>query len=602
MADRFPSPFEMETPTGAEGWEELYGYSTVFSEDRKDLEDSMFWFMDGVHTPEVVPPWDATVLDYALTYLSAYTTRHYVIPPALGVDIRYLNGYMYLSPVPVTDPDEIASRVPEFAERAGYYFANWSSLYDAWIVKIKGVIKELEALEFKPLPEREDMAVLTEGRGIGSGQLMLIEYDKLVQLTSRLWAHHFEFLNLGYAAYLDFFGFCKQLWPSIPDLAIAKMVAGIEVDLFRPDEELKKLAQLAVDLGIGDRITSDAAATLERMGTDDDGKKWLATWEAAHDPWFNYSSGSGFYHSDQVWADYPDIPMNFIESYVAAIGRGETLARPIAAIEAERDRIVAEYSDLIEDDEARATFEGKLGLARVVFPYVENHNFYVEHWGMSQVWGKMRQLGQVLTDAGFFRKADDIFLLRRHEVPDAIFDYFHGWAVGIPARGPKYWGREIPRREAILEALRTFSPPPALGVPPEVITEPFTVMLWGVTSDSVKAWLGSDSAPEGQLGGFAASPGVAEGPAHVILSAEGISDLQPGEILVAPLTAPSWAPVFGKIGATVTDVGGMMSHAAIVCREYGLPAVTGTAYGTKNIKTGDRIRVDGNTGTVTVLD
>ena len=122
-----------------------------------------------------------TILDYALTYLSAYTTRHYVIPPALGVDIRYLNGYMYLSPVPVSDPDEIASRVPEFAERAGYYFANWSSLYDAWMVKIKGVIQELEALEFKPLPEREDMAVLTEGRGIGSGQLMLIEYDKLVQ-------------------------------------------------------------------------------------------------------------------------------------------------------------------------------------------------------------------------------------------------------------------------------------------------------------------------------------------------------------------------------------------------------------------------------------
>jgi pyruvate,water dikinase len=592
----------METPTGAAGWEELYGYSTVFSEDRKELEDSMFWFMDGVHTPEVVPPWDATILDYALTYLSAYTTRHYVIPPALGVDIRYLNGYMYLSPVPVTDPDEITSRVPEFAERAGYYFANWSSLYDAWMVKIKGVIEELEALEFKPLPEREDMAVLTEGRGIGSGQLMLVEYDKLVQLTSKLWAHHFEFLNLGYAAYLDFFGFCKQLWPSIPDLAIAKMVAGIEVDLFRPDEELKKLAQLAVDLGIGDRITSDAAATLERMGADDDGKKWMAAWEAAHDPWFNYSSGSGFYHSDQVWADYPDIPMNFIESYVAAIGRGETLARPIAAIEAERDRIVAEYTDLIEDDEARATFEGKLGLARVVFPYVENHNFYVEHWGMSQVWAKMRQLGQVLTDAGFFRKADDIFLLRRHEVPDAIFDYFHGWAVGIPARGPKYWGREIPRREAILDALRTFSPPPALGVPPEVITEPFTVMLWGVTSDSVKAWLGSDSAPEGQLSGFAASPGVAEGPARVILSADGIADLQPGEILVAPLTAPSWAPVFGTIGATVTDVGGMMSHAAIVCREYGLPAVTGTAYGTKNIKTGDRLRVDGNTGTVSVID
>ena len=447
MPDRFPSPFEIVAPTGAEGWEELYGYSTVFSEDRREMEESMFWFMDGVHTPEVIEPWDATVLDYAITFLGQYTTRHYVIPPALGVDIRYLNGHMYLSPVGVTDPAEIESRVPEFMERAGYYFANWGTLYDAWMDKIKGVIGELEAIDFQPLPHREDMAVLTEGRGIGSGQLMMAEYDKLVQLTGKLWAHHFEFLNLGYAAYLDFFGFCKTVWPSIPDQAIAKMVAGIDVDLFRPDEELKKLAQLAVDLGVGDRISSSAADTIAAMGADDDGKKWLEQWEESHHPWFNFSAGSGFYHSDKIWAEYPDIPMNFIESYVAKLGRGESLARPIEAIETERDRIVAEYSELIDDPEAKATFEGKLGLARVVFPYVENHNFYVEHWGMSQVWGKMRQLGQLLADQGFWANADDIFLLRRTEVPDAIFDYFHGWSVGVPARGPKYWGREIPRRQ-----------------------------------------------------------------------------------------------------------------------------------------------------------
>jgi pyruvate,water dikinase len=602
MPDRFPSPFEMVAPTGAEGWEELYGYSTVFSDDRRELEESMFWFMDGVHTPEVIEPWDATVLDFAITVLSQYTTRHYVIPPALGVDIRYLNGYMYLSPVGVADPAEIEARVPEFMERAGHYFGNWDSLYDAWMPKVRGVISELEAVEFTPLPHREDMSVITEGKGYGSAAKMLREYDNLVELTIRLWNHHFEFLNLGYAAYLDFFGFCKQVWPSIPDQAIAKMVAGIDVDLFRPDEELKKLAQLAVDLGVGDRISSDAAATLAAMDSDEPGKQWTKAWEESHHPWFNFSSGSGFYHSDRVWADYPDIPMNFIESYVTRLQRGESLARPVEAVEAERDRIVGEYSELIDDDETRATFEGKLGLARTVFPYVENHNFYVEHWGMSLVWRKMRELGQILADNDFFEKADDIFLLRRNEVPDAIFDYFHGWAVGVPSRGPKYWGREIPRRQGIMNALRTWSPPPALGVPPEVITEPFTVMLWGVTSDSVKAWLGGADSAEGTLHGFAASPGVAEGPARVILSADGIGDLQEGEILVAPLTAPSWAPVFGKIAATVTDVGGIMSHAAIVCREYGLPAVTGTAFGTKNVKTGQRLRVDGNTGDVTILD
>ncbi len=104
------------------------------------------------------------------------------------------------------------------------------------------------------------------------------------------------------------------------------------------------------------------------------------------------------------------------------------------------------------------------------------------------------------------------------------------------------------------------------------MTEPFTIMLWGITEESIAQWLGAGSDDEpGELRGMAASPGVAEGPARVIASPAQIDEVRDGEILVAPLTAPSWAPIFGKIRATVTDIGGIMSHAAIVCREYGLP-------------------------------
>ena len=80
-----------------------------------------------------------------------------------------------------------------------------------------------------------------------------------------------------------------------------------------------------------------------------------------------------------------------------------------------------------------------------------------------------------------------------------------------------------------------------------------------------------------------------------------MGEVADGEILVAPLTAPSWAPIFGRIAATVTDTGGIMSHAAIVCREYGLPAVTGTGVATSTITTGMLLRVDGARGTVTIL-
>jgi pyruvate,water dikinase len=140
------------------------------------------------------------------------------------------------------------------------------------------------------------------------------------------------------------------------------------------------------------------------------------------------------------------------------------------------------------------------------------------------------------------------------------------------------------------------------------VTEAATVMLWGITTEMVGQWLAAqdgergNGAGSGELHGFAASPGVAEGPARVITSVAQLDRVRTGDILVCPITAPSWAPVFSRIQGAVSDIGGIMSHAAIVSREYGLPAVVGTGFGTKQIRDGQRVRVDGNAGVVTVLD
>jgi pyruvate,water dikinase len=129
-------------------------------------------------------------------------------------------------------------------------------------------------------------------------------------------------------------------------------------------------------------------------------------------------------------------------------------------------------------------------------------------------------------------------------------------------------------------------------------------MLWGITTETLERWRAAQSGggPEGQLTGVAASAGVAEGPARVITSPSQLGEVRPGEVLVCPITAPSWAPLFSRIAAAVSDIGGIMSHAAIVSREYGLPAVVGTGFGTKTIKNGQRVRVDGTRGIVTILD
>ena len=602
MAENFPSPFEVPAPEGAEDWTSMYPYNLVFSEDRREYEADRFWFTDGMHWPDPLPPWDASLIDVAFGALSQFNSRVFVVPPANGLSARLLNGYVYLSPV-AADPAEIERRAGMFMERAGHYFMNWNDLNDQWMIKVRELVGGLEKIEISPLPEFEEIDVVTKGRGLTSGYDLYSAYLQICDAVIKIWNYHFEFLNLGYAAYLDFFGFCKTAWPSIPDLAIAKMVAGVEVDLFRPDEELKRLAKLAYESGVADAFAaSDVDATCEILKSSPAGNAWIASFQESAEPWFNFSTGSGFYHKDKIWIENVEVPFEFISNYINKLARGEDLARPLDAIHAERDRIVNEYMELLGSDADREAFQGKLGLARTVFPYVENHNFYVEHWTHSVIWRKMRQIGAVLVKEGFLEAPDDIFYMQRGEIPDALADLYTSWAAPEPARGPKYWPPIIRKRRAMVEAMKRQKPPPALGTPPEVITEPFTVMLWGVTSDSVNNWLGASANDDGTLKGMSASPGLVEGVARVIFSPDQIGEVQDGEILVAPLTAPSWAPIFGKISATVTDTGGMMSHAAIVCREYGLPAVTGTSYATSTIKTGQRIRVDGSTGTVTILE
>jgi phosphohistidine swiveling domain-containing protein len=100
------------------------------------------------------------------------------------------------------------------------------------------------------------------------------------------------------------------------------------------------------------------------------------------------------------------------------------------------------------------------------------------------------------------------------------------------------------------------------------------------------------------VSGTLASPGRATGLVRVIRGAQEFAQLQPGEILVAPLTAPAWTPLFTRAAAVVTDVGSAAAHASIIAREYGIPAVVGCVDATARLHTGMRVSVDGSTGNV----
>ena len=582
----FPSPFSIETPPGCEGWEEMYPYYAMFDERRRDTDENRFWFWNSMHFPVPMPSFDAICIDSPYQAVGTWQNRVFAVPPAMGIDYRIVNGYVYISGNPVTDPDQIAERADFFQKRAGHYFANWGELYGKWKEKMQALIAELDELQVPQLPKYEpDEVALGEDRNTAFYEL-LNAYGRVLRLGDMMWQHHFEFLLLGYGAYATFAEFCKGNLPDIPDQHIAQMVAGIDVLLFRPDAELRRLAHLAIDTGVDDAFVE--GRTPQEIDSElvsrEAGRAWLSELEKVKDPWFNMATGDGLYHYYRSWLDDPSIPYASLIGHVSALRAGEQITRPTEELERERERLASEYEELLEQ-EVRGAFNELLSLSRTVFPYVEEHKFFCDYWFLTRWWNKIREFGALLAEHGFLEDGEDIFQLSRHEVASAFDELVLTWATGGRALGPMHWPPIVARRKQILERLAEWTPPPALGVTPEAITDPMTIMLWGVTTERVQEWARQEDGGH-VLNGAAASPGVVEGAARVVRTVDQIADIRDGEILVCGSTSPAWAPIFSKITATVTDVGGVMSHAAIVCREYGLPAVVGTGRATSQIRTG----------------
>lgn len=586
----------------------MYPYHYFFTtkdKEREEYENNTFWFNDALHYPEPLYPFDIIWDEAWFLALSQFNHRIFSIPPVMGVDHRIINGNVYISPVPVTDPAEVEKRIPQFMERAGYYYENWDKLIEQWEGKMKGIISDIENIEIKPLPELDDISVVKNGLGTSSGYELLKNYDTLIDLGIRCWQYHFEFLNLGYASYVTFVDFCTKAFPDIPLQKITQMVAGIDVIIYRPDDELKKLAKLAVEFDLVSQIgddTKDVEAVISDLSGSDNGKKWISAWDEAKNPWFNISTGTGWYHQDISWNDDLNIPLSSIRIYIDKVSKGISIDRPLEKIQAERKRLIQEYKGLLKTDEDRQTFDQLHGTAELVFPYVEDHMFYVEHWFHSIFWNKMREVSTIMVEANFIKGQEDIWYLSRSEIKEALWDVVTAWATGTKGYGPLHWPEEIEWRKGVYQKFKEHRAIPAVGTPPEVIAEPFTTVLWGVTNESMAAWAKlkeiGDPDKVNEMEGFAGSPGVVEGIARVCRSVKDIGELKEGEILVSPTTSPSWAPVFQKIKAVVTDVGGIMCHAAIVCREYGMPAVVGTGQGTTIIKSGMKLKVNGDTGRV----
>jgi rifampicin phosphotransferase len=267
------------------------------------------------------------------------------------------------------------------------------------------------------------------------------------------------------------------------------------------------------------------------------------------------------------WSEDPSYLLGAIANYLRlkddAIAPDEQFRRGAHTAEATIERMLTRVHG-----PRRRLLRFFLGRVRALMGSREMPKFVLIRTVFTPIRELLRPVGEDLVAAGKLASWDDVYFLTMTEVREGV--------DGVDQR-ERVTGR---RSGHVREQARRYIP---------------RVLL----SDGTDAEAALISVPEGALRGSPASPGTVTGPARTIMSPHG-ARLEPGEILVAPSTDPGWTPLFLTAGGLVMEMGGMMSHGAVVAREYGIPAVVGVPGATQRIATGVTITVDGSAGVVSI--
>ncbi len=315
-----------------------------------------------------------------------------------------------------------------------------------------------------------------------------------------------------------------------------------------------------------------------RASTDDEAIAFCAAWDqlvAEH----GHRGPNEWDMGAPSWTTRPTLALGMIERMrFQDDGKAPSAAK--AKSVTVREELSAELLAMVEGDaEAHGTLQAGMHSAAVFFQLREkgkNACIRLIHEGKLA----MLEVGQRMVDNGSLADASDVFMVLNTELDGFLGD-------------PGALSATVGERKANMDLLRTLEPPYIVklqdGVPP--------ISEWPVRASG-----GAASAAVGEvLQGTAGSPGVVTGTARVILDPSNPSLIGPGDIMIAPTTDPSWTPLFLSAEGVVVNVGAVASHAAIVCRELGVPCAVSVIDATDRIPDGATIEIDGSTGKVTVI-
>jgi pyruvate,water dikinase len=285
-------------------------------------------------------------------------------------------------------------------------------------------------------------------------------------------------------------------------------------------------------------------------------------------------TSEGFVEDQPNWSEDPSVPLAAILAYARLEdGRGPLDAADRQRIR--RERLEAELRGLAPMDAASADLVTIMEVAQELLPNLEDHNYYTDQCLSAASRKRWLAIGRHLKRRDVVGADDDVF-------------YFYPPELLLSLEGEAVLHRDVlNQRRQDLAAWRSVVPPPVLGRPPAELNQ---------------GSMGLRTSEMRMIHGVAASPGSYRGQARVIDSLAQASGLRRGDVLVCRATTPAWTPFFGVVSAIVTNTGGMLSHSAIVAREFAIPAVIGTVNGSARIIDGATVTVDGTNGVVVVED
>lgn len=531
---------------------------TVFPIQWEDPSDAdLSWEWDDMHHPTPLAPLAGDYVRHGLA--SGFNYRYERLHLPMHVYCRVINGYVYFA-AEFGEPDK--DRVREQAREKRRGQARVVRSY--WNDKV--LPTSLQTYQWMRAAPIETAALITVAE----------LWDDAWNRIRHLWGLHFMTNSGSYQALDDLADFYESIVPGANASDACMLIQSGAADLQQLEQDLYELAECARGFPeVAQAIRNDPYQALAMLPHLKHGTEFDSVFRA-----FLSKHGHLGQAFDDLelpsWEDDPALVL--IEIRKRLDHRHDDPAIRRRRLESDANALADQMRRRLGDQpEALQRFEAALALARDVGPLTENHNYWLDRMLHAHAHRFAVRVGIRLEAAGVLADAKDVFFLHVDEIRELL-------------RAPQERHGMIAARKSARDQQSKMRPPRYLGRPPES-TAP-------VSRFDVPRPAQRDAQV---LRGVGACAGQAQGAARVIQSQADLAAVQPGDVLVCPSSNPSWVPLFGIIAGLVTNTGGVTSHAAVVAREFGIPAVVGTGDATQRIRSGQQVVVDGTAGEVRLL-